>query len=323
MQEARNITMMGRTKPRYGGLTFTAEEPTTIALVKQGSTAPAVTLEQSFDGKTWTPFSGSVTLAANESVFLRAGAVDNTQFSTGPQAYNHFTATGRVAASGSIMSLLSKDYETVEMTTTYTFAYLFDSCSNLTSAPDLPATTLSIGCYRRMFYSCTLLASTPVLPATTLANLCYHSMFQDCTSLITAPKLPATTLAASCYNSMFNGCTSLTIPPPTLPATALTGTSTYQQMFNGCLNMEKAPVICLTTTPSKNNQMRFMFDGCRKLKEIEIHITSWPSSTTTMGYWVSGVASTGTFKCPAALGTNDTINRGISNCPAGWTVVNV
>ena len=40
------------------------------------------------------------------------------------------------------------------------------------------------------------------------------------------------------------------------------------------------------------------------------------------GYWVYGIASGGTFKCPTALGTNETITRDVSNCPAGWTVVN-
>ena len=61
-----------------------------------------------------------------------------------------------------------------------------------------------------MFSGCTNLTSAPNLPATTLADYCYNGMFQDCTNLTSAPDLPATTLATECYYWMFNGCTSLT-----------------------------------------------------------------------------------------------------------------
>jgi hypothetical protein len=60
-----------------------------------------------------------------------------------------------------------------------------------------------------MFQYCSGLTTAPELPATTLAQNCYASMFNYCTSLTTAPELPATTLANSCYYNMFRGCTSL------------------------------------------------------------------------------------------------------------------
>ena len=61
-----------------------------------------------------------------------------------------------------------------------------------------------------MFSGCTSLTSAPELPATTLANGCYGGMFYNCSSLTTAPAaLPATTLAIGCYAGMFQGCTSL------------------------------------------------------------------------------------------------------------------
>jgi len=50
-----------------------------------------------------------------------------------------------------------------------------------------------------MFYGCTGLTTAPELPATTLASNCYSSMFNGCTGLTTAPELPATTLPDSCY----------------------------------------------------------------------------------------------------------------------------
>ena len=60
-----------------------------------------------------------------------------------------------------------------------------------------------------MFYECTSLTTAPELPATTLEVGCYSRMFKECTSLTTAPMLPATILKESCYEEMFSGCTSL------------------------------------------------------------------------------------------------------------------
>jgi hypothetical protein len=39
----------------------------------------------------------------------------------------------------------------------YCYQLMFHGCSSLTQAPELPATTLSIGCYNYMFMSCTSL----------------------------------------------------------------------------------------------------------------------------------------------------------------------
>ena len=60
-----------------------------------------------------------------------------------------------------------------------------------------------------MFRDCTNLTTAPELPATTLANYCYDSMFQGCSNLTSAPELPATTLAERCYSNMFYGCSKL------------------------------------------------------------------------------------------------------------------
>jgi hypothetical protein len=86
---------------------------------------------------------------------------------------------------------------------------MFNSCTSLTTAPKLPATTLRDSCYLSMFANCTSLTTAPELPATTLKPYCYGKMFVGCTSLTTAPELPATTLSDGCYSSMFQGCTSL------------------------------------------------------------------------------------------------------------------
>ena len=87
---------------------------------------------------------------------------------------------------------------------------MFNGCTSLTQAPELPATTLAYGCYQDMFYGCTSLTNTiGTLPATALAERCYRNMFNGCISLTTTPELPATSLANNCYENMFKGCASL------------------------------------------------------------------------------------------------------------------
>ena len=51
-----------------------------------------------------------------------------------------------------------------------------------------------------MFYGCTNLTTAPVLPATTLVQSCYSSMFRGCTSL-NYIKATFTTTPSSTYTS--------------------------------------------------------------------------------------------------------------------------
>ena len=129
--------------------------------------------------------------------------------------------TVKVACTGDIRTLLNwKNYSTVD-TQNARFCNLFVRCTALTSAPELPATTLASGCYNNMFSGCTSLTSAPKLPATTLAKNCYYAMFYDCISLTSAPKLLATKLADYCYGSMFNNCKSLSTVTMLAPASEL------------------------------------------------------------------------------------------------------
>ena len=101
--------------------------------------------------------------------------------------------TVNVACTGDIRTLLDwRNYNTVD-TQNARFCFLFNGCSNLTSAPELPATTLADYCYYGMFLSCAKLESAPELPATTLANKCYEGMFYDCRKLSTVTMLALST----------------------------------------------------------------------------------------------------------------------------------
>lgn len=190
---------------------------------------------------------------------------------------------------------------------------MFKGCTALTTAPELPALTLAQNCYSSMFYGCTSLTTAPTLPATILKQACYQEMFQGCTGLTSAPALPATTLANYCYQSMFSGCVGL-ITAPALPATTLVGYC-YQNMFKGCTGLTTAPELPATTLATSCYSS--MFQGCTSLNYIKCLATDI-SATKCLTYWVSGVASTGTFVKDATMTGWTT---GTSGIPSGWTVV--
>ena len=287
-QEWADAPAGGGGKDTTDYLCFTADEANdTISLNKYG-TPSTISLEYSVDKKTWTEYTwngnvgASITLAnVGDSVYFRG---NNDTFSTSYDNYYNFQFSALTRASGNIMSLLDKQFRKKEVTE-YCFNVLFYNCTSLTTAPELPATTIressyynmfsgsgivvapelpatTLGgaCYRRMFYGCTSLTEAPELPATTLVNWCYYEMFNGCTSLTTAPELPATTLAESCYYNMFGG--SGIVVAPELPATTLAG-ACYRSMFNGCTSLTTAPELPATTLA--NWCYVDMFKGCTSL----------------------------------------------------------
>lgn len=143
---------------------------------------------------------------ANGDLRLRGTNPNGTANNANDYSTITFTNDVNVACTGDIRTLLDwKNYNIVK-TDNARFCCLFQNCSVLTSAPELPATTLADYCYYKMFYYCTNLTSAPVLPATTLAEGCYSFMFYNCTNLTSAPELPTKTLANSCYCCMFSNC---------------------------------------------------------------------------------------------------------------------
>lgn len=192
---------------------------------------------------------------------------------------------------------------------------MFMNCTSLTQAPALPATSMSGACYQNMFRGCSRLTTAPELSATTLAGGCYSRMFSECTSLSAAPELPATTLAESCYWGMFRGCTSLTTKPE-LPATTLEK-NCYQGMFHGCRSLSAAPELPATTLAQGCYDS--MFYNCTSIEEIKIAYTGNFSGdgvpSNAFNHWVYQVASTGTFYYD---GTDTT--RGMSAIPTNWNV---
>ena len=193
--------------------------------------------------------------------------------------------------------------------TSHCYDSMFRSCTSLTQAPALPATTLAEGCYRYMFYGCTSLTQAPALPATSLAKNCYDGIFWNCRSLTQAPALPATTLAENCYIRMFNNCSSLT-QAPALPATAL-AKGCYDGMFFGCSSLTQAPA--LPATALADSCYNYMFYGCTNLT----HAPALPATSLAQGCYTnmfSYCTNITELHYPASIENNSTFT-GMSGSP--------
>ncbi len=193
-------------------VTFTAEQPQTFKMITEGNYKIS-DLQYSVNFSDWKDVVADTEVDFGGKIGgLRLRG--KNRYGTAKEAFIYSTISFtnpdvEVACTGDIRTLLDwENYKTVN-TQDACFIYLFDGCKVLTSAPDLPGTTLAENCYYFMFQNCTSLKVAPALPATKLANDCYCGMFYGCTSLETAPELPATNLPGNCYNAMFNGCRKL------------------------------------------------------------------------------------------------------------------
>ena len=162
----------------YKGLAFISSGESTVRLAQVG-TPYEISLEYSTDESQWKPYTIGETITLADSTFLlfRDGEHRNHRFSKDTENYYHFEISGPISAQGNIMSLLNRNFSTP--LSKYAFFALFEGCTSLLSAPELPATTMEYGCYAQMFSGCTALKSAPELPAEVLAMNCYQRMFHS------------------------------------------------------------------------------------------------------------------------------------------------
>ena len=333
----------------YPYLTFTADAAQTMT-INTYSYVLDESMQYSVNGGEWVQLTAktAITFGGDKGTLrLRGKSANGTATSSSSRAQISFGDDNvQVACSGDIRTLVDYENHATVSTANARFCSLFEGCESLTSAPDLPATTLADDCYDSMFRNCTSLTVAPELPATTLADNCYYGMFWNCTSLTVAPELPATTLANECYRCMFYNCTNLTTAPK-LPATTLADFC-YRYMFWNCPNLTMAPELHATTlarycyanmfygctsltaapelpaTTLVDHCYYEMFQNCTNLRNIIVLATDI-SAGDCLTDWVSGVASSGTFTKAASLiqgSETGQIPTGTSGIPEGWTVVN-
>lgn len=302
-----------RQLPDY--LCFTAVEDNST-ITRTGTYATF--LEYSYDGFLWSAFDNTITVSLNtgDKVYFRG---NNTRLGSSASAYTQFVMTGKLEGSGNIMSLLyASNFDTkLTIPNSYCFTHLFDGCSSLISAPDLPAITLSTNCYQYMFQG-TGITTTPLLPATSLRGNCYNHMFNSCRSLSTALDFPTNVVNSENYSfgAMFYNCTSLTKAPTYIYAKA-NGTNDFRQMFYGCSNLTTGPKI-MYTGASKNYSQREMFRNCSKLNWV-MYLGTDISATNSLYNWMSGVQTTSGIFVKNINATWTT--TGVSGVPTNWTII--
>ena len=247
---------------------FCSEGTSTISLAKIGE-PPGVLLEYSYNGTDWSTWDlRTLTINSGDILCIRgnnpSGLSHSNEDTENTEAYYSFIIEGdNVSCSGNIMSLI--DYKNLPdvIPCSYCFYGLFENCNALTTAPELPAQTLTDWCYAYMFDGCTSLKTAPELPSKTLTDWCYAYMFFGCSSLTTAPELPAIELTDSCYYRMFSRCSSLTTAPE-LPAMKLADWC-YGWMFESCSSLKAAPE--LPAARLANFCYSNMFSGCTALND--------------------------------------------------------
>lgn len=149
-----------------------------------------------------------------------------------------FTLTGKCNCAGNIMSLLYgddyfnednnlPDYAFYKLFSNATniisakniilpkksslrsFAFMFESCSNLVDGPDILAETLANKSCEDMYVHCSSLAIHPEIAATTIDQYACGAMFYNCVLLQETCELKAKILTSGCYNYMYYGCRNL------------------------------------------------------------------------------------------------------------------
>lgn len=315
-------------------LTFTAHSETNI-LIRKVKSPNTVSLQYNKNNTGWIDYSiGNVIDLADGDTIAFSGTTET--FSKDTANYYKFVLSGEnVQVSGNIQSLVNYKQNVNE----YQYYKLFNGCSSIVTAPELPVTTLANNCYQEMFADCENLSTAPILPANIIAPSCYKSMFSGCATLTEAPCLPSINLEESCYESMFNGCIALT-SAPSLQATELAN-ACYHSMFKNCTSLTEAPNLPATTLKQSCYQNMFyrcknlieapnlpateleglcyygMFHYCSSLNSINISFTQWTPTNATFD-WVANVSSNGTFYKPEEL--TESFNG--DTIPQGWTVIN-
>lgn len=139
-------------------------------------------LYYSVNGEEWFVYTSEVqlTLSPGESRYFRG-----TRASYSVSNYLEIHTDMVFEASGNVMSLIVEHNfdDILTIPGEYAFYRLFYNCKHLITPPELPFTSLSVGCYYNMFMYCSDMTTAPHLPALVGVSNCYRQMFYNCSSL--------------------------------------------------------------------------------------------------------------------------------------------
>ena len=156
------------------------------------------------------------------------------------------------------------DIDSTEVTN---FSYMFSSCTNLTTFPQLD-TSKGTNFYS-MFNSCTNLTTSPQLDTSNGTN--FQSMFSDCINLSTIPQLD--TSNGTRFIGMFYNCY---INLTTIPQLDTSNGTSFSNMFGSCSKLEN-----ITFVGSINANIDFSYSTLLTYKSIKSILTACSNTTKT------------------------------------------
>ena len=218
--DGKNLVAAGgylmEAKKKIPYLTFAADAEQTFTITAKDNFMNPFTfpesLEYSVGDGDWTQLtSGTEITFGGDNGTLRLRGKSSIGTAASYSAYSRIAfgnGAVKVACTGDIRTLVDWENYAKASTAEARFCWLFSSCTALTTAPELPATTLAENCYSYMFNGCTSLTTSPVLPATTLAEDCYYLMFYNCTKLSSITMLATDISAETCLYRWVDGVSS-------------------------------------------------------------------------------------------------------------------
>lgn len=275
--------------------------------LSQGDGTYYPTLYYSNDKTNWSLLSNETIIEMEESekIYFKAGPLGNVGINQDEASeYNGFSLNYGTFSCGGDISTLQNENGNVDpytVGTSFQFARIFQAQSNLVSCSNLILPTKIYDTYLHYGF--------------------YQSGIQDFPDFSHITHID--------YNSL-GSCFRATPATGAVDFSSVllydnTSGNTNQYGFNHCFRQSGVTSAKFSSAIPSYGVFNSAFLDCSNLSSIEVGWTSWGgegSAAGTYNSWVNRVSSTGTFKCPTALGTNETIERGTVRCPANWTVIN-
>jgi hypothetical protein len=179
---------------------------------------------------------------------------------------------------------------------------MFENCSSLLEGPELPAVTVGQYAYYQMFKGCSSMTQGPSeLPATVMYDRCYASMFLSCALLEAAPRIDAETLAQYCFQAMFSECHVLRTVQNAFAFNGSVPKEACSQMFFNCLALQDAPQMPSINTTIEDSGCKQMYSGCGELRTApSLNATT----VKTNGYYLMFYRCARLVDSPAIAATN-------------------
>ncbi len=251
----------------------------------------------------WVKSSEDLTVSLGRGEKVRLRCIFNGGLETGFEEKPYLTfssISSSLNISGDIQSLSAgDDFKNQQNPATYCKG-LFRYFSWTFNGLKLSSKNLGNNCYQSMFENCSTLTTAPELPAETLAEYCYSYMFYNCNNLQKIAKSSWIQTKAKSCEYMYMSCHGLTqIPNEIFSDNIKLTDGCYYGMFEGCVGIKTVTISKLDLSYA-NDCFTYLFQNCTGLSEIvyypkqlgenkegldENYTYNWVSNVSSSGIW--------------------------------------